>query len=166
MNNKIIVISGTDYNINGIQELGELKDSSSAEVVEFNKFGYVGIRVNGKDEIVKRHLSDCEDIRSMTIGSELRNLTFKDGRWVVLHNGIEIPSKDVYVIKFYDQCGNDIYISRSTVDGRATNDITKAWFTFIEDQAVRYANKKSIMNMRAYSAINVESAIKLEHYEY
>lgn len=165
MNDKVVLISGTDYNINGIQKLGELNNNNSAEVVKFNKFGYVGIRVEGKNELVKRHLSDCEDVRGMVIGSSVRNLIFEDSRWFVTHNGIELPSEDVYVVKFYDQCCEEIYVARSTVDGYSTRDITKAWFTFNKEQAVNYANKKAIMNMRVYTAVNVESIISLQYYE-
>lgn len=165
MGEKMAMISGTEFDINGIQKLGEFNANSKGVVVEFNKYGYIGVKVDGRDDIVKRHLSDCEDLRSMVLGSSIRNLVFEDGRWIVVHDGHEIPSSDVYIIKFYNQCGEDVYLSRSSADGHATLDITKAWFTFIKEQAVNYASKKSIMNMRAYTAVNVEDIIKIQRYE-
>ncbi len=165
MNNKVTIISGSDYNINGIQQLGDINNAGVGKVVKFNKFGYVGIYFQFKEHIIKRHLSDCEDIRSIAIGQQLSNLVYKDNRWVVLHNGVELPSEDVWVIKLYDDDGDPIYMSRSEMYGYATYDITKAWFTFDRQQAFNYANKQSIIYMRAYSAVRVEDEITLQYYE-
>lgn len=165
MNSKVILISGTDYDINGIQKLGEFNTDSNAEVVKFNKFGYVGIKVKGRDGIVKRHLSDCEDIRSMLIGSAVKNLAFENNRWTIIHKGDELISEDVYVVKLQNRYCGEHYISRSNVEGYVTDDITKAWFTFEREQAVGYANKMSIKRLMVYTAVKVEDAIKLEHYE-
>lgn len=165
MGSKVTLISGTDYNINGICELGELNKECTAEVVRFNKFGYVSIGILGKDKFIKRHLSDCEDIRSITIGSAIRNMVFSHDRWVIIHEGAEPLSEDVYVLRTYNNQGKVMYLSRSTVNGRTTEDITKAWFTFMKEQAVRYATKMTLMYMHVFEAVNVEDVIQLQHYE-
>lgn len=163
MSNKVVLISGTDFNINGICEIGELNAEYVAEVVKFNRFGYIGIRVNGKEDLVRRHLSDCEDVRSMSIGHDLRNLVYKNDRWVVINSKESILSEPVYVIKVSSN-EKSLYIARSTINGKMTYDITKAWFTFVKEQAVNYANKMTVMTMSPYIAIDVEKEISLQHY--
>lgn len=165
MNDKVIIISGTDYNISGIQQLGKTNSDYIAEVIKFNKFGYIGIKVYGKDIIMRRHLSDCEDVRSMIINMPMRNLEFVDGRWVVIHEGKELPSDDVYVVRTNGSGKDQAYIARSQVDGFVTSDITRAWFTFDKQQAIKYATRMSLCNMRVYETLNVADIIKLQHYE-
>ena len=159
MSKNVTLISGTDFNISDINILGTFNNKYKAEVVMFNKFGYIGLVVYGKDKIVRRHISDCEDIRAMIIGSQVRNLVMCDNRWVVVHDGTPLPSKEVYVVR-----NNDNYIARSNVNGNYTKDITKAWFTFNKEQSIRYANNMTISSLRAYESINVESVIELQHY--
>lgn len=160
----ITLISGTDFNIAGIHDYGSLNSPYKAEVTMFNKYGYIGVTLGNNSKLVKRHLSDCEDIRSLTIGSAPRNLEFRDKRWIVIHDGIELPSSDVYVV---GTCitGEQLFIARSSAESKMTSDITKAWFTFVREQAVGYADKLSIITMCAYEIYSVEDIIELQHYE-
>lgn len=165
MNNKIVLISGTDFNIDGIQRLGNINNSGIGEVVKFNKYGFMEIQFDNKPKHIKRHLSDCDDITGMLLGKTLRNLTLQDDRWVIIHNGKELINEEVWVIKLYNNDGYEVYLSRSDKYGYSTSDITKAWFTFDYNIAKGYANKQSIAYMKAFTPTCVSDDIKLDVYE-
>lgn len=164
MHDTISIIAGSDFVVSNLWQLGKFNNDYAAEVIQFNKMGYIGIKVRGNDNIVRRHLSDCEDIRSMTINSNIKNLMFDGKRWVLIHEGEELSSQDVYVVRIMGESGVPYYLSRTTSDSSITSDITKAWFTFSKEQALRYARRLSLTRMKPYECVKADDVIELHHY--
>jgi hypothetical protein len=157
-----IFISGTSFNLSEVFINEDLTQMDYiAKVSNVNEFGFFELEIYGTDKKIKRHLTDCYDLMQIGLnGHILGVIQLDDGSY---HLSFKGDLKDVYVItKVIDDELN--FIARSRINGRYTDDITLAWFTFDKEQAERFATNLTIKELSVYTASNVKDVIKLESY--
>lgn len=157
-----IFISGTSFNLSEVFINEDLTQMDYiAKVSNVNEFGFFELEIYGTDKRIKRHLTDCYDLMQIGLnGHILGVIQLDDGSY---HLSFKGDLKDVYVItKVIDDELN--FIARSRINGRYTDDITLAWFTFDKEQADRFATNLTIKELSVYTASNVKDVIKLDSY--
>lgn len=157
-----IFISGTSFNLSEVFINEDLTQMDYiAKVSNVNEFGFFELEIYGTDKKIKRHLTDCYDLMQIGLnGHILGVIQLEDGSY---HLSFKGDLKDAYVItKVID---DELYfIARSRINGRYTDDITLAWFTFDKEQADRFATNLTIKELSVYTASNVKDVIKLDSY--
>lgn len=155
-------ISGTSFNLS---EVFIDKDFAQidyiARVSNVNEFGFFELEIYGTDKKIKRHLTDCYDLMQIGLNGHILGVVqLDDGSYHLSFKGV---LKDAYVItKVIDNELN--FIARRRLNGRYTDDITLAWFTFDKEQAERFANNLTIKELSVYTVSNIKDVIKLDIY--